>query len=164
MSLSISPSSTGSHIWGSFDFGILTGSIRASMPIKNGTSWKCTFTWRGRESTGESTFSEGNTGTITFLGGGKIKAVIETELGVFDFVGKKAGDSGVRLERSIPKWKKEYRGYTWAAHGRESIERWGKWGGKKNDGEKPAESDTTVADDSSSDASDEREPQFYMAY
>jgi hypothetical protein len=101
MSLRISPSSTGSHIWGSFDLGIVKGIIRASMPIQRGGSLECTFTWRGRESTGESTFSESNTGTIAFLGGGKIKATIETEFGAFDFAGRKVSGAGNQLEKSL---------------------------------------------------------------
>lgn len=126
------------------------------MPVTPGKTAQpvCDFFWRGRESSGESTFGESNTGSITFLGNGKIKGRMEWDLGNFDFVGKQVDFRGelagrpVRWEKLVSLWKREYRGYNWRAYNRENIARWGKWGGDPDDGEQPADSDTTVAEES----------------
>jgi hypothetical protein len=113
--------------------------------------------WRGREPSGESTFGKRNTGTITFLGNGKIKGRMESDLGKFEFAGKKIDIGGqltgraVKWEKRVTAWKRECRGYNSRAYGRENIARWGGWGGDSDDGEKPADSDTSVAEESGED-------------
>jgi hypothetical protein len=156
MTLTLHPSSTGSHLWGSFDFGILSGAVRASIPSTQGKSTQpaCNFLWRGRESTGESTFGERNRGSIIFLDNVKIKGWMESDLGNFDFSGKKVdfraqlAGRPVKWDKLVSGWKREYRGYNSRAYNRENIERWGGWGGDLDYGEKPADSDTTIAEES----------------
>lgn len=139
MKLKLCVSSTGAHLWGGFDFGVLSGIIRS---VSAPTSSTLSLTWRGRE--GENEITYGNTGTITFLGGGKIRGHMEGGLCNFDFVGTRVEESlrNVVWSKYVRGWKSEYRNMDARAHDREGIERWGKWGGEAVP-ERPAESDTT---------------------
>ncbi|KAJ7286247.1 hypothetical protein C8J57DRAFT_1287137 [Mycena rebaudengoi] len=143
MWLKLCLSSTSSHLWGSFDFGVVTGVIRSSGPLPTTVGGSVSFFWRGRETgEGEATFGDGNIGTITFLGGGNFKAHMDWTWG--------------RL-KALRKWKAQWRGINERAYNRENIERWGKWGGDGDDAEQPAGSDTSEGAESRSDEEHEAE-------
>ncbi|KAI0316310.1 hypothetical protein OF83DRAFT_1173023 [Amylostereum chailletii] len=150
LSLKMAPSpGTGRHLWISFDFGVISGVMRCSAPPTTiGTS--CSFVWRGREA-GENqiTFSDLNTGTITFLGDGKLKGTINGDLFGEDnaFVGKlqaKGAKGPEQWKEHVKGWKKEWRGLSERMWNAECSGRWG-GGWMDMDGceEPPADSDTT---------------------
>ncbi|KAJ7172081.1 hypothetical protein C8R46DRAFT_946962 [Mycena filopes] len=144
MWLKLTPSSTNSRVWGAFDFGVLSGIIRSkALPLRVGDS--LAFFWRGREAgEGVSTFGKRNIGTIHFLGGGKFKATMNSELGDFEFAGTKLNAAKDKVSpASVREWKKTWRSINQRAYDRENVARWGKWGGDSDDAEKPAGSDTT---------------------
>jgi hypothetical protein len=131
MTLRMAPSSTSSHLWASFHFGIVSGTIRASLPKNITVGMVCTFSWRGREEgEGEMTFGDENKGTLTFLGGGKIKGKMRW-MGDFDFVGVKDNSASKKIvwPKYVPGWKREYRGINQTSYEAASRARWGGWGG-----------------------------------
>ncbi|EJD37632.1 hypothetical protein AURDEDRAFT_173295 [Auricularia subglabra TFB-10046 SS5] len=70
-------SSTRSHLWGAFDFGICSGVLRASAP-SDPTNSNVYFHWCGRDDeVEEAIFGPQNVGTIKFLPGGRIKGKLE---------------------------------------------------------------------------------------
>ncbi|KAJ7685548.1 hypothetical protein DFH06DRAFT_1029285, partial [Mycena polygramma] len=143
MWLKLCPSSTNARLWGSFDFGVISGVIRsATLPAKVGDS--VAFLWRGRDSgTGESTFGDDNVGTIKFLSGG-FKATMDWDLGNFEFAGTKLASPKDKISPlSLREWKTTWRSINESAYGRENRARWGGWGGDDDDAEQPAGSDTT---------------------
>ncbi|KAJ7112427.1 hypothetical protein C8R43DRAFT_1040722 [Mycena crocata] len=161
MWLKVCPSSTGSHLWGQFDFGVVSGIIRSSGALPTSVGDSMAFFWRGRESgEGESTFGEHNIGTITFLGGGRFKARMDWDMGNFDFAGNKLeGTKGKVSPKTLRECKSTWRSINPVAYGRENRARWGGWGGDEDDGEQPAGSDTTEGEvDEGED--DEREDGF----
>jgi hypothetical protein len=173
MTLKLSPSSTSSHLWGSFDFGIVSGIIRSSAKPPTSTGHECVFFWRGRESgEGQMEFGEDETSHIIFLGNGKIKGRMEWMAG-FDFVGMQDDETSRRVvwQKSVKGWKKEWRGINERSYESENIARWGKWGGDPAP-DKPYRSDTSVGggEDSGSDdvvsfdGYDDDEGSFNMAF
>src|ERR1700730_8365526 len=105
MTLKVCPSSTGSHLWAHFNFGVVYGIIRSTLPPPTSTGVSCPFLWRGRESgEGEMSFSPGNQGSLVFLGDGKIKGRMEWMDG-FDFVGIYVN----RPNRVLPKYVKDWK-------------------------------------------------------
>jgi hypothetical protein len=143
MTLKVCPSSTTSHLWASFDFGIVSGIIRSTLPPPATTGIPCPFLWRGRESgEGEMSFGPENEGSIVFLGKGKIKGRFEW-MGGFDFVGVEENRKNVVWSKSVKGWKAEWRSINERSYERERVSRWGRgWAGDTvND--KPSFSDTT---------------------
>ncbi|KAJ7749581.1 hypothetical protein DFH07DRAFT_961728 [Mycena maculata] len=145
MWLKLCPSSTNSHLWGAFDFGVVTGTIRSKGALPTSVGDAVAFFWRGRETgEGESTFGERNIGTITFLGGGKFRAQIDWDLGNFDFAGTRMGGAKGKIgPTALQEWKASWRAINQRAYNRENIARWGRWGGDDDDAEQPTGSDTT---------------------
>ncbi|KAJ7461491.1 hypothetical protein FB451DRAFT_1371227 [Mycena latifolia] len=150
MWLKLCPSSTAAHLWGAFDFGVISGVLRSTAPLPTCVGEAAAFKWRGRESgTGESTFGADNVVRITFLGGGKFRAQMDSELGNFDLAGTKLeGTKGKVAPKSVREWKTTWRGINPRAYERENRARWGGWGGDEDDGERPAGSDTTEGGES----------------
>ncbi|KAJ6618829.1 hypothetical protein B0H10DRAFT_2217322 [Mycena sp. CBHHK59/15] len=158
MWLKLCPSSTSSHLWGAFDFGVVSGFMRSSTAIPTAVGDSVSFFWRGRESgEGESTFGENNVCTITFLGGGRFKAKMDWDMGDFDFAGKKLEGAQGKIvgPKSLRAWKSGWRGINQGAYDRESRARWGGWGGDEDEGEKPAGSDTTQGAESDVEGQEE---------
>ncbi|KAJ7709465.1 hypothetical protein B0H17DRAFT_1190672 [Mycena rosella] len=153
MWLKLCPSSTTSHLWGAFDFGVVSGVVRSTAPLPTRVGESAAFLWRGRESgEGESTFGPDNVVRITFLGEGKLTAKMDWDMGNFDFAGVKLeGAQGKVLPKSLREWKATWRRVNSRAYERENIERWGKWGGDGDDAERPAGSDTTEGGESDRD-------------
>jgi hypothetical protein len=153
MILKICPSSTASHLWASFRFGIVSGIIRSTLPPPATTGISCPFLWRGRESgEGEMSFGPDNRGSITFLGNGKIKGRMEW-MGGFDFVGVKVNRKNVAWGKSVKGWKVEWRGINERAYENERVSRWGRGWTQAAADDKPLISDTTAK--GSSDGLDE---------
>jgi len=95
-------------------------------------------------------FGGRNTGSITFLGGGKIKGRMEWMDG-FEFSGKNLNLENVVWYKSLPAWKSEWRGYNERAYEGERKGRWGGWVGRNDADEKPSMSDTTFGEGSESE-------------
>ncbi|TFK43970.1 hypothetical protein BDQ12DRAFT_731924 [Crucibulum laeve] len=146
MTLKINPSSTSAHLWGKFDFGIISGVIRTEGPPPSAANVRVSFRWRGREA-GEDvmTFGECNKGTMTFLADGKIKGYLEGDLCTSEFVGRPSGKGKTGLSvKEVQKWKREWRSINEVGYEKENRGRWNSgWGGDHNSVEGPAASDTT---------------------
>ncbi|KAK7034672.1 hypothetical protein VNI00_012314 [Paramarasmius palmivorus] len=148
--LRLCPSSTSKHLWGGFNFGIISGVIRSSsssiIPNKSFNSGlKVNFQWRGREQDGETTFSDNNTGHIMFLGQGVIKGRLQWGGYKVEFSGRQDEDTLRRViwHRYIRDWKREWRGYNANNYERECRSRWGSWAGEATP-DPPADSDTSA--------------------
>lgn len=144
MWLKVAHSKTGGHVWISFDFGVVSGVMRGSAPPKESTT-VCTFTWHGHEQgEGEMTFTEENTGTITFLGGGKLRGTISGSFLGDDvvFTGQMVDTPNTVWVMSVPRWKAKYRRINFAAHERAAVARWGKWVADRDDADPPEDSDS----------------------
>jgi hypothetical protein len=77
LKMELAMSTTGSHVWGYFDFGeVIHGWLRSSSSIKvmDGT---IEFQWRGRDtSTGETSFGKNNVAKFMFSKGSRIMGSI----------------------------------------------------------------------------------------
>ncbi|KAI0027547.1 hypothetical protein K488DRAFT_90731 [Vararia minispora EC-137] len=141
LTLKLSPSSTGRHLWGRFDFGIVSGVLRCDV-LPTTVNSSCIFTWRGTESgENEMTFSDFNTGTITFHGGGHISGTIAADL--FQSVEFTGAQSQKTWLKQVKAWKGEWRSINERTYHAASIARWGKWSEELDHKEPPAESDTS---------------------
>lgn len=148
MRLKVRPSSTGAHLWGSFDFGILTGVFKTVVraPIDVGLSGK--LHWRGRENEGEMWLNDDQKGYIKFLAGGRVKGCLEGFMAKAEFTGELV-EADVDLQQ-IQKWKEEWRGMNEAAYEAERVGRWGSWTGDPRP-DKPSASDTSDEEGGSGD-------------
>jgi hypothetical protein len=145
--LKMSPSQkTGRHLWASFDFGVVSGIIRcANAPTTVGES--CSFTWHGEEQyEGQLMFGNDNTGTLTFLGDGKLKGVIDGGcLGKKQFFGtynKEASTNRV-WPKYCTQWKARYRRINDSAYQIAAAGRWGKWVDDTSRPDPPEDSDSS---------------------
>jgi hypothetical protein len=68
-------------------------------------------------------FNKNNTGSITFLGNGKIKGRMKW-LGDFEFFGKEVVRERVVWPKSVPGWKSQWRGFNERAYESERVGRW----------------------------------------
>ncbi|KAL8682040.1 MAG: hypothetical protein Q9186_001916 [Xanthomendoza sp. 1 TL-2023] len=111
LTLSLAPSSTGSHLWGSFHFGVFKGKLR-SIPTKEGVGDTIRFHWRGRQTgESESTYGPENIASFTFLTNGKFKGNMYWDcLDEFELVGKRVGNHprSKNIEREVEHWKRNY--------------------------------------------------------
>lgn len=129
--LELAPSSTGSHLWGSFDFGPFMGKLRSCTSVMPSNNCTIKFLWRGRE-TGEgvSTYDAENVAEFQFLQNGKFMGTMYWDcLGEFNLVGIKdePASRNRELSKKVPKWKEEYWSLTEANYDRECVDRWGGW-------------------------------------
>jgi hypothetical protein len=110
MTLKMSLSEGGSHLWAWFDFGVLSGIMRSWRLLPKKVGDTAHFLWRGREEgEGEMMYGEQNTACITFLGDGKIKGKMNW-MGEWEFVGTKVHRRGDKdWCKSTIKWKEEWR-------------------------------------------------------
>lgn len=152
-------SSTGSHMWGVFNFGFLRGRLR-SEKLDKSSPFKGTikFDWRGRETgEGESTIEPENIINLNFLDDGMFRGEMHTTyIETFKLAGKKNVRETQRtdLPSKVSDWKRGYRKLNEANYDAECSNRWSSW---KTDAkpDKPEESDTTVGVDDSDDEEDE---------
>jgi hypothetical protein len=162
MALKLCPSSTASHLWASFDFGIVSGIIRSTLPPPATTGIPCPFLWRGRESgEGEMSFGPNNEGSIIFLGDGKIKGRMEWMEG-FDFVGVKVNRKNVVWPKYVKGWKAEWRGINERSYESERVGRWGRGRVSDSVDDKPSVSDTTSGGDPDDLDEDDQENDYDM--
>ena len=146
MTLKICPSSTNAHLWASFDFGIVSGIIRSTVPPPTSTGHACPFMWRGRESgEGEMSFDPENQGSIVFLGDGRIKGRMEWMRG-FDFQGVCVNRENVVWSKSVKHWKAQWRRLNERSYESERVSRWGGRWTWDDTPDKPSLSDTSGGD------------------
>ncbi|KAL8804917.1 MAG: hypothetical protein Q9200_005631 [Gallowayella weberi] len=164
--LSLAPSSTRSHLWGSFDFGVFEGKLR-SIPTKEGANDTIRFHWRGRETgEGESTYEPENTAKFTFLTNGKVRGKMYWNCcGEFELVGKRTGNhpKSMHLESQVTRWKQDYWELNDANYERERVSRWGRWGGGYGYDKKEPNSDTENekgSDEESGDGTEDEDDSF----
>lgn len=147
--LEMAPSrKTGRHLWASFDFGIVTGVMRCSNP-PTAVGGTCTVTWRGEESSeGQLLYGDSQKGTITFLGGGRFKGVMEGAFfGKAQFEGRRNEDAATNhaVDVYVKDWKSQYRSINGSAYAVAEASRWGGWVEDTSRPDRPAESDTSAA-------------------
>ncbi|KAI3615595.1 hypothetical protein WG66_011914 [Moniliophthora roreri] len=153
--LRLSPSTTHAHLWGCFNFGIISGIIRSTSsstipeePFPPGH--KVHFLWRGREQDGGTSFSDKNTGHIVFLEKGTIKGRLQWDGYDVKFSGKEDEDTSRKMivwSMNVPAWKRVWRGYNADNYEKECQSRWGRWAGEAKP-DPPANSDTSGHSDS----------------
>lgn len=141
LALSLSPSTGGSHLWGSFSFGVFSGFHRSTSKIPSKTGVSVKFLWRGSENgEGEMSNDKTNTGTLTFLPDGRLTGEVYWDcLGKFDLFGRKVGD--VRAAET-GEWKRSYYEINEASYARAGVSRWVGWGGDASRDRKEKNSDT----------------------
>ncbi|VDB97876.1 unnamed protein product [Peniophora sp. CBMAI 1063] len=158
LTLMLSPSrGTGKHLWGSFDFGIVKGIIRAGAPPTT-VGATVAFKWRGHEQgEGQMEFGEENKGTLTFLGNGKIRGTMVggfmSEF-VFSAIQDRESLRSVVWNMHVKEWKEEWRGINDRTYNAARVGRWGNWCAGGDYKERPAGSDTSDAG-SASDAGED---------
>ncbi|KAI9460041.1 hypothetical protein F5148DRAFT_1287000 [Russula earlei] len=146
LELMLAPScGTGKHLWGSFDFGIVTGIIRCGAPPKSVRD-AVSFEWRGHEQgEGQMEYGSENKGTLTFLGDGKLRGTMEGGfMRQFTFTGVQ---KPLNCVKQIKKWKEQWRGINDRSCEAAGRSRWGRWDEDGDYKEQPAGSDTTDAED-----------------
>lgn len=153
MSLTLKLSSTKRHLWGTFDFGILTGALRSTtsqLSSSKPTTTGISFRYRGYRGSDERmmTFGKDNICKMRFSNvGGQIK--ISGTIDRSEFKGKKDGNPS----ENVRAMKGEWRGINANNYEVESASRWGNRGGyrgeERDDG--PEFSDTTAGGKESDD-------------
>ncbi|KAL1721774.1 hypothetical protein EV715DRAFT_271031 [Schizophyllum commune] len=149
--LKVRPSSTGAHLWGSFDFGPVTGVFKSYGAAPTSTGSKSEFRWRGsEEGEGEMQIDdEEQTGYIKFLANGRVQGRIE---GSFfekaDFTGE-LKEATINV-KDVQKWKDEWRSMNESSYEAARAGRWGGWGGDPRP-DKPDASDTEEEEEGSED-------------
>ncbi|KAJ3273163.1 hypothetical protein HK104_004312 [Borealophlyctis nickersoniae] len=156
--LQLSPSSTSSHLWGYFDFGVLYGWLRSTSPLPTSTAPghnTLSFTWRGRqEAINMMEFVDDlNHGVFRFLPDGKFEGWINGDrLGMSEWYGRCVWRPNVGQIGNPEGWKREYRRLNSKAYWIENNRHWGVWDGEVMEGERNA-SDTDSDVDEDSDGS-----------
>jgi hypothetical protein len=150
--LRVLSSTTRTHLWGSFNFGAVSGFFKTyGAPPPPGVGFKsftASFRWRGHEQgEGQMTFGDHHTGTLTFLEGGKcVKGVINGSfLGTGD--AKFAGTAKANViipQKYLKDWKWEWRSINQRTYNAAERGRWGKGWSDEPLPENPAASDTTA--------------------
>ncbi|KAI5893733.1 uncharacterized protein SCHCODRAFT_02622611 [Schizophyllum commune H4-8] len=149
--LKVRPSSTGAHLWGSFDFGPVTGFFKSYGAAPTSVGSKSELRWRGRdEGSGEmQLFEEEQIGYVKFLADGRIQGRIEGSFfGKADFTGElKEANISVK---DVQEWKDEWRSMNESSYEAARVGRWGGWGGDPEP-DKPDASDTEEEEEGSED-------------
>ncbi|KAH6910989.1 hypothetical protein BKA70DRAFT_1398660 [Coprinopsis sp. MPI-PUGE-AT-0042] len=148
MELEIYPSSTSSHLWASFDFGMISGIMRSILRPPGMAGEKVPFEWRGREGIDEKqmSFGQDNYGYLRFYGNGLLEAnmrgfgsklrfsavmpsTVSSDTGSAAAAGSGAAAKSLR-ETTVRDWKREWRSINFNNHEMEGSQRWGKstWG------------------------------------
>lgn len=128
MKIRMSPSPGGTHLWVCFDFGVISGIMRSCGPLPMNVGDNVDFLWRGREDgTGETTFGDGNTASIKFIGNGKIRGKMEWMEG-FEFAGKKSERQSIVWNKNVTEWKREWKGINQRSYNSANVGRWGSGG------------------------------------
>lgn len=148
LTLTLASSVAGSHLWGSFDFGVFEGTLRSCSslePIDNNIH----FLWRGRETgEGETTYGDENVAEFKFLGDGKFSGSMYWDcLGTFDLVGKsdRAASHNLDFSGNVEIWKDEYWSINDSNYEAARVGRWGGgggWGYGGGESEEESNSDT----------------------
>ncbi|KAI8958854.1 hypothetical protein F5Y11DRAFT_25536 [Daldinia sp. FL1419] len=113
---------SGTELWGRFDFGIVSGVMRLPQrPWQSSTDW-LSFTWRGQELNGPIIYGDDNTGSIRFLGGGKIEGSLDWMS--IPFEGSRLVGQGTRSEVDINRMRAEWDGYNEDEYERANRSRW----------------------------------------
>lgn len=149
--MSISPERT--HLWAFFTFGIMSGVARSVTRPPTHVGETITFEFRARESgEGQLLTGEVNSGTLTFLDGGKLKGRMSW-MGGFDFTCEPVPTPNVVWSKSVHNWKRIWRSYNQSRWESENQSRWGRCVPEPHpDG--PEDSDTSGGDGSDSEDED----------
>jgi hypothetical protein len=113
----------GGFLWGAYDFGMFSGILCIPRRPMQASEERFNFTWRGREnSEGEISFGSSNRGWIQFLGGGRIRGMINC-YGEAVFEGQRVSE-GTRSEMSAQAMKDEWDKYNEEGYERGRVARW----------------------------------------
>lgn len=168
LTLKFAPSSTTSHLWGSFDFGVFKGILRSSPSIKPKDS-TIRFLWRGRETgEGESTYGKKNVAEFKFLGNGNSFAgtMYWDCLGTFNVTGKLdvASSRNKVFTKNVPGWKKEYWSLNDSNYESEGVGRWGGGGGWGYRSESRVELNSDTGNEGAGEDSEDEESSGDLEY
>ncbi|KAH7307963.1 hypothetical protein B0I35DRAFT_483258 [Stachybotrys elegans] len=108
----------GSKLWGRFDLGIVSGVLKLPSRPWDSSHEELEFLWRGRENEGPIIYGDDNTGSIAFLGDGKIQGQIYTQFGNWGFRGLRVASQGTASR--ISSWEMKR---LWDQHSEEEYER-----------------------------------------
>lgn len=114
----------GTSLWGAYDFGAFEGILYLPTRPYAVLDDPIEFTWRGRETEGESSFGPNNKGWIKFLGNGEICGMINC-YGEAMFKGQRISGNQTRSERDARSMKNEWDSYNQENYDRENRARWG---------------------------------------
>jgi hypothetical protein len=115
----------GTHIWGSFEFGILEGILHIGGRPYRASTDDFGFTWRGRETgEGEMQFGYDCSGNIAFLGDGEIGGELRSTYGNFQFRGSRVSGEDTRPARSARDMRNEWEQYNEDEYESERVGRW----------------------------------------
>jgi hypothetical protein len=148
MELEIYPSSTSSHIWVSFEIGMISGIMRSIRGPPGMAGEKVPFEWRGRTGIDEPqmSFGKDNFGYLRFYGNGLLEANMRGFGPKLRFSAampsissatrdEAGGVKGKKSEREamVKKWKHEWRSINRNNYEIENSQRWGSsgWGGRE---------------------------------
>jgi hypothetical protein len=113
----------GTFIWGAYDFGMYSGILCMPRRPFQASEERFTFTWRGREnSEGQMSFGSSNHGWIQFLGGGRIRGMINC-YGEASFEGRRVS-AGTKSERNAQDMRNEWGEYNDQQYEYERRARW----------------------------------------
>lgn len=160
--ITLSPTSHGTHLWGRFDFGVLIGYMRSSKlssKKKVASGHTVSFIWRGSDtSEGQMSYGPKNVVKVTFLDKTTIKGEFNgSYLGKHNFVGSKGPRGNVVWSKSIPGWKEEYYAHNDEAYESQNASRWGGSGGwgYRSDVRQETNSDTASGEEFSEEESED---------
>jgi hypothetical protein len=115
----------GQTLWGAYDFGMFEGILHLPRRPFDSGSERFEFTWRGRENgEGETSFGSSNIGWIEFLGGGRIRGMINC-YGEAEFEGRRVSGNQTRSERDARSMRDEWNGFNQQEYDRANRARWG---------------------------------------
>jgi hypothetical protein len=149
-------SQSGHHVWGDFDFGIFTGTLRSETLPQPPTN-KLKLHWRDRETgEGESTFGPENKMELQFLSENTFQGTMYWDSAdTFEVTGKEIRNSD--LSMNIRRWKDAYRILNQANYDMECSSRWSGGWTQEPEPERAADSDTTDPQDEEEEDDNEDE-------
>jgi hypothetical protein len=115
----------GESLWGAYDFGMYEGIFLVPHRPYTASEDRFEFNWRGRENgEGETSFGPWNEGWLEFVGGGRIRGMINC-YGEALFEGQRVSGDQTRSERDARSMRHEWEGYNQDNYDRANRARWG---------------------------------------
>jgi hypothetical protein len=104
----------GTTIWGSFDFGVVSGIMYFNQRPYSASDEHIPFTWRGQEDQGSMVYGDDNHGWIAFLGDGRFDGYID--FNNISFRGRRAAGQGTTSPVDARTMRAEWDMYSYGEH------------------------------------------------